>query len=435
MTDTAAPTQRRYRFADHAPSGYPRRWSAAPPREPDQIPPLTLSAIINRENLVRTFKRVRDKAGPAAGIDGYRYWDYSISEIGDVADVVCGAIHAGNWRPSRSRVKPVPKHPRGTRRLDIRCTVDRLVSAAVCEPVTHALDSHLLPTSFGFRPGRGVHSLLAILAHYIEHEGYCVVAHDDIANAFPSLRIDDALRDYAALVEDPGLLRLIEAILRGHTGSPVGIEQGDPLSPPTMNLRLHHCLDLPSLATTDPGTPLRLRYADDLVYLTRSVTDGQRALDADGALLRPTGFHLKERRNYPVDLRRSGSSTQVLGLRISLASGRVRYEIDSGATRRLSEALRRAHELPDSTAVADAVVQGWINGYGPAVESCGAQRYREDVQRALRCAGSCELGSPRRLNLYGERAVEHWRLTRQAALYLYLPGLRLLRAPQRSTGP
>jgi retron-type reverse transcriptase len=285
MTATRT-SPRRYRFSEHGVTEYPERGRQRNRRAPNNdLPPLTLAGIINRENLVRVFKRIRSHAGKGTGIDGYQYREFSITEMGDIADDITAAINEQRWRPAPSRRKMIPKPPRGERPLDIRCHIDRLVSSAVTEVVSAALEPIFLPTSFAYRPNRSVHGLLAILAHFVEHEGSCVIGKDDVANAFPSVRISDVMQDYASVVEDPGLLHLIEVILRGHRESRLGLEQGDPLSPPTLNLRLHHCQDLPSLETTGPDNPLRLRYADDVVYLSHSVSEGQRAIESDAALL------------------------------------------------------------------------------------------------------------------------------------------------------
>jgi hypothetical protein len=272
------------------------------------------------------------------------------------------------------------------------------------------------------------------MAHYIEHEGYNVAGQDDVANAFPSVRLNDSVCDYAAVVEDPGLQNLIEVILRGYERSQLGIEQGDPLSPPTLNLRLHNCLDLPSLATTGSDNPLRFKYADNLVYLCRSVSEGQRAIESDDALLRRSGFSLKGEKKYPVDLRRSGSSITILGFVIRLEEDGVKFGLNNKAFQNLSVRFQRAHELPDSSAVAESVIAGWIKMYGPVFESYGVSDYLRRAQRVAVCNGFREVGSYEHLRMLADCAADDWRTARVSFVEQFLQVDRLLAAPQPCTG-
>lgn len=411
MSAIPATSRRRYRFSDVLPITYVNNWQPQSLSRPS-VPPMTLDAIINRDNLVRIFKHVRSHAGQGPGIDGYRYSQFSVSEAGDVARVICQEIKRQAWRPRRSRAKSIPKQPSGTRTLRIRCAMDRLVSAAVSEVITHELEFFLFQNTFAYRPHRCVQGLLAQVARNIERDGLSVVGKDDVRDAFGSIRIEDAVRDYARIVDDAELLHLIEVILRGHDRSEVGIEQGDPLSPPTLNLRSHFCLSLPSPRTTGSNTPLRLSYADDHVYLSHSVSEGQRAVESDGALLAGSNMNFKGRDNYPIDLRRQGASTQILGLRIRLADDQVMFGLSGRAYQKLEAKLQDALSCPDTVTVAKAMVAGWYLGHGPAFESCGGESSFQRVQSLLAAGGLHELASIQFLRQVASQAVSHWRRLR-----------------------
>lgn len=161
-----------------------------------------------------------------------------------------------------------------------------------------------------------------------------------MGKAFEHVPVDEAVSDYSRHVSDPRLMWLSETILRGdRTGTRlIGIDQGCPFSPQTMNLAMHYALDLPQLAA-GWGHPLYVRYADNLLYLTESASDGRQRLDQARRLLAPA-FALKGEGNQPVNLRRQGASADVLGYRLALANSQIRVELGEKAYGGLHQALQ-----------------------------------------------------------------------------------------------
>lgn len=432
---------RTYIFADHASCGYPSGCHSRTEKRREYHPPaFTLAAIINRENLVRVFEDRRNRSGQGAGIDGFRFKHFSKTEFGDVADVVVEAIHSGRWRPRRSRVKKVPKDNGGTRDLNIRCIVDRTVSAAVSEEVISRIDPLLGEGCIGFRPGRCIHRMLAEIAYRAEFEGLTVLTQDDIQDAFPSVDIEHAVADYARHTIDPGLLRLIEVILRGHNQSrQSGIDQGDPLSPPTLNQRLHYCLDEPALGSASHDSTHRYRYVDDLVYQSRSVTEGCESLHFDRVLLDQARFSLKGRGNHPIDLRRRGARINTLGFNLSWSDSGMQFGLSRKAISKLAKAVEKVHEGPDPTEAAREVIHGWVEAQGPALESGGVPEILDSIQRVAAQAGLREVGKRVELEDWVGDALAHWRQVRGQVVQLIqrrdVPVSISLGAPPPSSGP
>jgi hypothetical protein len=151
--------------------------------------------------------------------------------------------------------------------------------------------------------------------------------------------------------------------------------------------------------------------------------------------LQQTSFRFKGTGNYPVDLRRAGSSTTVLGYRLRLNGGSVCFDLGDKALLKLSLALNRAHELPDPLAVAESVVRGWVEEHGPAFESHGVQGYLREVLQVLAASGFHEVGSISRFISWADRAVAHWRQAKRVSVDRLLPSILLLRAPRRSSCP
>ena len=352
----------------------------------DFVTELDFEAIAHHENFMRIWEQLKGKPRKAAGLDDFRCEDYTKSELAKVVRTLQTLIRNGTYKPGPSRRVSWPKPGgNGTRDIDIRNVPDRVVSLAVAKPISKALESILLPTCFAYRPNKSSLDLLAQLRHRIESTGMTVVAQDDIRNAFGSLDIGRVRSDFASELLPPEihaqLLRLMSAIWRGNMRRQIGIEQGDPLSPFTLNLRLHYCRDLPFHLTTDPDNQTwNARFSDNLVYQAGSVSEGLRALERDRRILAGTEFCLKGENNYPVDLRRQGSSIEVLGFKIRMSNARVLFDLGKRAINNLSHALANASTKPDPIRMCKHVLTGWIMEYGAAFDSYGPERYLTTVK-------------------------------------------------------
>ena len=351
---------------------------------------LDFGAIVNTDNFIRIWKEQLLRPGRGPGVDGFRFEHFSKTEIAAISKVAIREIENGTWRPRETKQVSWPKSSgNGLRRIDIRTTIDRLVSSAVATPLMIALEGVLQPTCFAYRPRKSSLHLLATIKREIEATERTVIAQDDIRDAFPSVNITRTIVDFAREVlpneSDARLLLLIEAILRGNMRSEVGIEQGDPISPLALNTRLHYSLDVPSQETTRPDNlPLRFRYSDNIPYLTRSVTEGERALERDRQILLQTEFRFKGENNYPVDLRRRGSSIELLGFLIRLEEHRIKFDLGRKAINSLSNALASCKLYPAPVLAAEQVLTGWLHEYGAAFESYEPCKYMGPIMDEIK---------------------------------------------------
>src|SRR5262249_58059288 len=95
-----------------------------------------------------------------------------------------------------------------------------------------------------------------------------------------------------------------------------------PYSPTALNVRLHHALDL---GVNQGHHPLRYwRYADNLIGLCRSVSEGYQALDHLRRLLEPAGFILKGEDGV-TDLQQK--TAQLLGFSLTAKGGQLHIEL------------------------------------------------------------------------------------------------------------
>jgi hypothetical protein len=338
--------------------------------EQNGVPPLpSLDAVADPENLIRVFRELSHRAGQAPGPDGLTYADLGRGEAAGLLRGLGQAIRAGTYRPGPGRRVRIPKSgAMGHRVLTVRGILDRVVAAALNERLTPYWEPLFLPGSFGFRPRRGVWHALARLERAMTQQDRWVLATEDIRDAFGSVVLDDVLADHRRHLADPGLLRLLEVVLRGtEDGSPkTGIDQGNAYSPTALNVRLHFAHD----RGFGPGPlhPPWLRYADNVVYACQSVSEGIQALNHARHLLARAGFSLKGEDGPPRDLRQ-GHRASLLGFVVSCREGQVAYALGKYAWDGLAQSLVRAHEAEDPSQAARTAVLGWVNAYGPALAS------------------------------------------------------------------
>ena len=378
----------RYWAADH--QVVRRRRTRAAARRSRSLPPSDgaprLADIADPENMLRVYRELRISGGKAGGIDGIRFEDLSVTEIAAALKVVARAILERRYRPHPTRRVLIAKANGGTRKLRIGLLCDRVVAAAVHQAVSPVIDSVLLPCCYGFRSGRSVLHMLAAMERMMIDQDRYVVATDDIRDAFGSVPIVDAVDDYRGVVEDEGLVWLIEALLRGddHLSRIVGIDQGSAISPATLNLRLNVCLDRP-FTSAGPANPLLLRWVDNLVLPSRSVSEARLGTQRAADLLLPYGFHLKGNEGHPTDLRRQGARRLVLGYLVSVDNGRMVLHVPNSAWEKLRKEFEQAYGAGNPSRTAVQVIRGWTDAYGLAI---GGEDVCVTVDRIMGIAAS-----------------------------------------------
>jgi retron-type reverse transcriptase len=344
--------------------------------------------------------------GPAPGHDGVSYDDLSRSEVCEAMRELSKSLLLGTYVPQPARSVKIPKQAGGHRELALSDITHRVVGTALKEALTPLWETIFLPASYGFRPGRSTWTLLADLKHAVETQNRWVIAVDDVKQAFDNVSIGDALADHRRHLTAPEVLQLIEIVLRGGENRQVGIAQGCPYSPTTLNLRLHYALDT-SISRYLTNPPL-YRYADNLAFACSSASEGKQALNQAGQLLQPAGLTLKHS-DQPVDLR-SGGEIQLLGSTLSHRDGELALELGQSAWTSLKQDLLEAHNRTDPVKHAQNVVNGWISAFGPAFKTCRSDLTNQILSSAAEC-GFRELGNPALLIQQMEMAWDHWQTT------------------------
>jgi RNA-directed DNA polymerase len=179
------------------------------------------------------------------------------------------------------------------RPLGIPTVRDRVVQAAIVHVLQPIFERDFMPTSFGFRPGRGAQQALARVEELLK-DGYCYVVDADLKSYFDTIPHERLLQRLGDKVTDGRLLRLIESFLKAgimegmREWSPTaGAPQGAVLSPLLSNIYLDpldHLLAANGLEM--------VRYADDFVILCRSQAAAERALGVVQAWVETNGLTL-----------------------------------------------------------------------------------------------------------------------------------------------
>lgn len=413
-------SERRYVFGIH---GQPWYWFARTngrssvdrrferPIKFESTADIKFAPIIDHENLLSTFRVLEAEGGPAPGPDGVRFSDLGRQERAAAIRRLHAATADGSWKPGPSRQVRIPKPTRGTRILRMRNVLDRVISKAVTEAITPALDQMMLDCSIGFRPARGHLDMLAELAASIESENRWVVAQDDINRAFDCVPVVPTVELFRTRVPNQRTVDLIEAILRGHQGArrQVGLDQGDAMSPLAMNLLLTEVLDRP-ITSAHPHTPF-LRYADNLVWLCRNVSEGRHVLNEARRTLERSGLHLKDQK--PANMLRLGTQVEILGFRLQRENDRVAFSIGNKGWACLSQNLAEAHDAHQPAKTAELLCEGWLRACGPAFESAERESVILDmVRKAASRMGFLEIGNTHQLLRVIQETRDRWVLLR-----------------------
>jgi hypothetical protein len=178
--------------------------------------------------------------------------------------------------------------------------------------------------------------------------------------------------------------------------------------------------------------PLWLRYADNLVFAARCVTEGAQILAQARRLLGQAGHTLNGENGPPIDLRTG--EAQLLGFTLSLRNNRLHLALGEVSWRQLARDLEQAHETADPPLAAQRVVEGWLACFGAAFESSGTT----DLARVYRVAaalGFRELTAPEALRKRIKGSRRRWRALRRRAHQRYQQGHDSEAHPARAAPP
>jgi RNA-directed DNA polymerase len=340
----------------------------------------------SRANTLLSVRRVTERnAGRlTAGVDGEVV--LTPEAKAKLADRVQHSTEPFRAQPVR-RVYIPKKGSSGKRRpLGIPVILDRCHQARVVNALEPEWEARFEPRSYGFRPGRGCHD--AIEAIYWTAKGpgpkrqwvldadlaaaFDRIAHDHLLTMLGTFPARGMVRQWlkAGVVENGRLSRTEE-----------GTPQGGVVSPVLLNVALHGMEQAAGVryqttgsnaVWTVTGSPVLIRYADDLVALCHSRDEALKVKARLADWLAPRGLSFNEDKTRVVTL---DEGFDFLGFNVRRYHGKLLIRPSNAAQRRIRERLRsEIWSLRGANARAvirrlNPIIRGWAAYYRTVVSS------------------------------------------------------------------
>ncbi|WP_448072473.1 group II intron reverse transcriptase/maturase [Georgenia yuyongxinii] len=290
------------------------------------------------------------------------------------------------WQARPVKRVYIPKAGGKQRPLGIPVLVDRVLQARVVNALEPEWEARFEPRSYGFRPGRGCHDAIDAIFHVARgaNPRRRWVLDADLAAAFD--RIDhDHLLSQLGTFPARGLIAdwLKAGVVEKGRLAPTeeGTPQGGVVSPLLLNVALHgmehaagvrYQISGVHAGATVSGSPVLIRYADDLVALCHTRDQAEQVKARLAGWLAPRGLVFNEDKTRIVSL---DEGFDFLGFTVRRQSGKLLIKPSKAALRRIRERLRTEllalHGANAAMVLVrlNPIIRGWAAYYRTAVSS------------------------------------------------------------------
>jgi RNA-directed DNA polymerase len=364
-----------------------RIFTAAQEQDWPKVRNLQKLMLRSRANTLVSVRQVtqRNTGRKTAGIDG------EVALTPEARAEVAVRVHQSiaSWRPRAVRRVYIPKASNRAklRPLGIPVLMDRCHQQRVRNALEPEWEARSEPKSYGFRPGRSCHD--AIAAIFITCAGpraKRVWALDaDLAAAFDRIDHDHLLAQLGSfpardMIRDWLKAGVFEAG-KGFAPTTEGTPQGGGISPCLLNVALHGLEEAAGVryrtcgtraGEVMPGSPVAVRYADDVVVLCHSQEQAVRVKAQLAEWLAPRGLAFNEDKTKIVHL---SEGFDTLGFNVRRYNRKLLIKPSKAAVRRLRERLAaEMRTLRGGNAMAviaklNPIIRGWAAYYRGVVSS------------------------------------------------------------------
>ncbi len=274
-----------------------------------------IDKIHRLDTLFVAWKQVRQK-GKAVGSD-HQSLEHFEKSLETNLPKLAEELRTGTYRPRPIRRIYIDKPgSKAKRPLGIPTVRDKVVQTALKMAIEPIFEREFLPTSFGFRPGKGCKDALRRVDRLLK-TGYNWIVDADLKSYFDTISHEGLLKEVQKRIADTKALELLKGFLKQQvledlkswtpeTGTP----QGAVMSPLLSNIYLHDV----DKAMREAGYEM-VRYADDFVILCKSQQEAEAALTLATKLCQERGLTLHEGKTSLVDIQEPGQSFDFLGYR------------------------------------------------------------------------------------------------------------------------
>jgi RNA-directed DNA polymerase len=341
----------------------------------------------SRANTLVSVRQVtqRNTGRKTAGIDG------EVALTPEARAEVAVRVHQSitSWQPRAVRRVHIPKASNRAklRPLGIPVIMDRCHQARVRNALEPEWEARFEPRSYGFRPGRGCHDAIAAIyntcAGPLAQRVWALDA--DLAAAFDHIDHDRLLASLGSFPARDMIAGWLKAGVfeagKGFAPTVEGTPQGGVISPCLLNVALHGLEEAAGVryktsgiqaGETRTGSPVAVRYADDVVVLCHSQKQAEHVKAQLAAWLAPRGLAFNEDKTKIVHL---GEGFDFLGFNIRRYNRKLLIKPGKAAIKRLRARLAaQTRKLRGLNAVAvitalSPVIRGWAAYYRTVVSS------------------------------------------------------------------